>query len=156
MLSSSLIETIGAIPAELDDLLRASDIVTLHIPLTPTNRHLIDARRLALMKPTAFIVNTSRGGVIDEAALIQALKADALFGAALDVLELEPPADDHPIFALDPMRIILTPHFAASSEAVTPTAHRQVAEAMASVLRGEWPTATMNPWVIPKQALRRV
>ena len=156
LLPSALIEAIGAIPTDLDDLLRTSDIVTLHIPLTPTNRHLIDARRLALMKPTAFIVNTSRGGVIDEPALIQALQADALFGAALDVLELEPPADDHPLFALDPMRVILTPHFAASSEAVTPTAHRQVADAMASVLRGEWPASTMNPSVVPKQPLRRM
>lgn len=155
-LPTSLVEALGAIPTDMDQLLSTSDIVTLHIPLTPANRHLIDRRRLALMKPTAFIINTSRGGVIDEAALIEALQTDALFGAALDVLEREPPADDHPLFALDPMRIILTPHFAASSEAVTLMAHRQVAEAMASVLRGEWPSATMNPEVVPKLALHRV
>lgn len=156
ILPSSSIETLGVIPTDLDELLRTSDIVTLHIPLTPANRHFIDARRLALMKPSAFIVNTSRGGVIDEAALIHALQTDQLFGAALDVLEPEPPAHNHPLFSFDPMRIILTPHFAASSEAVTPTAHRQVAAAMASVLRGEWPSATMNPQVVPKQPLRRV
>jgi D-3-phosphoglycerate dehydrogenase / 2-oxoglutarate reductase len=155
-LSPALVEAIGAIPTELDHLLSTSDIVTLHIPLTPENHHLIDAGRLALMKPTAFIINTSRGGVVDEAALIEALQADALFGAALDVLEREPPAGNHPLFALHPSRVILTPHFAASSEAVTPTAHRQVAAAMSSVLRGEWPAATMNPEVVPKQALRRV
>jgi D-3-phosphoglycerate dehydrogenase len=155
-LPASLIESIGAIPAELDQLLSTSDIVTLHVPLTPANRHLIDARRLAMMKPTASLINTSRGGVVDEAALIEALQTNVLFGAALDVLEREPPADNHPLFAIDPMRVIVTPHFAASSEAVTPTAHRQVAEAMASVLRGEWPSATMNPAVVPKQTLRRV
>lgn len=154
IISSSQAESLGAIPTELDELLSTSDIVTLHIPLTPANRHFIDARRLALMKPSAWIVNTSRGDVIDEAALIRALQTDQLFGAALDVLVQEPPAHDHPLLSFDPIRVILTPHFAASSEAVTPAVHRQVAAAMASMLRGKWPTATMNPQVVPKQALR--
>ena len=97
----------------LDDLLAQSDYVSLHCPLTDETRHLIDARRLALMKPNALLVNTSRGRVIDEAALIQALKDGKIGGAALDVLCEEPPAKDHPLFGMD--NVILTPHIAAFS-----------------------------------------
>lgn len=155
VLSAAIVESLGAVPAELDQLLRESDIVTLHVPLAPPTRHLIDRQRLALMKPSAFLVNTSRGGVVDEAALVEALRDGKLFGAALDVLEPEPPAHDHPLLAIDRQRVILTPHFAASSEEVTPAAHREVAESISSLLRGEWPAATMNPQVVPKQELRR-
>ncbi len=155
-LTSGLLKSLGVIPVELDELLRESDIVTLHIPLVPENRRLIDRDRLALMKPTASLINTSRGGVIDEAALIQALQDGKLFGAALDVLEREPPLDEHPLFGFDPRRVILTPHFAASSEEVTPAVHREVAEAVTALLRGAWPAATMNPDVVPKVELRRV
>ena len=96
-----------------DELLKQSDFVSLHCPLTDTTRNLIDARRLALMKPHALLVNTSRGPVIDEAALTEALKNHAIGGAALDVLCDEPPAKDHPLFGLD--NVILTPHIAAFS-----------------------------------------
>ena len=97
----------------LDDLLAQSDYVSLHCPLTDETRHLIDARRLALMKPNALLVNTSRGRVIDEAALIQTLKDRKIGGAALDVLCEEPPPKDHPLFGMD--NVILTPHIAAFS-----------------------------------------
>ena len=108
------------------------------------------------MKPTAAIVNTSRGPVIDEVALIRALQERRLFGAALDVLEQEPPAPDNPLLGMDPQRVILTPHFAASSEEVYPELHREVSEAAAAVLEGRWPASTMNPTVVPKKPLRRV
>lgn len=98
---------------ELDELLRQSDYVSLHCPLTPETRGLIDARRLSLMKQNALLVNTSRGPVIDEMALIDALKNHTIGGAALDVLCEEPPPKDHPLFALD--NVILTPHIAAFS-----------------------------------------
>lgn len=98
---------------DLDELLKQSDFVSLHCPLTDTTRNLIDARRLALMKPHALLVNTSRGPVVDEAALTKALKNHAIGGAALDVLCDEPPAKDHPLFRLD--NVILTPHIAAFS-----------------------------------------
>ena len=97
----------------LDDLLKIADYVSLHCPLTDETRGLIDARRLALMKPNALLVNTSRGPVVDEAALVQALKDGTLGGAALDVLCEEPPAKDHPLFGMD--NVILTPHIAAFS-----------------------------------------
>ena len=98
---------------ELDELLKISDYVSLHCPLTDETRNLIDARRLALMKPNALLVNTSRGPVIDEAALIQTLKEGKIGGAALDVLCEEPPPKDHPLFGMD--NVILTPHIAAFS-----------------------------------------
>ncbi len=97
----------------LDDLLRESDYVSLHCPLTEETRGLINARRLALMKRNALLVNTSRGPVVDDDALLEALKNHVIGGAALDVLCEEPPAKDHPFFGLD--NVILTPHIAAFS-----------------------------------------
>lgn len=98
---------------DLDELLAQSDFVSLHCPLTDETRDLIDARRLGLMKKNALLVNTSRGPVVDEAALLAALKNGTIGGAALDVLCDEPPAEDHPFFALD--NVVLTPHIAAFS-----------------------------------------
>lgn len=152
-LSDEQIRARGAEPAGLDQLMAASDLVSLHVPLMPETRQLIDASKLALMKPSAAIVNTSRGPVIDEAALIQALQEQRLFGAALDVLVQEPPAADNPLLRMDPQRVILTPHFAASSEEVHPAVHREVAQSVAAVLAGRWPAATMNPTVVPKKPL---
>jgi D-3-phosphoglycerate dehydrogenase len=154
-LSDEQIRARGAVPASLDELLGAADIVSLHVPLAPATRHLIDARRLALMKSTATIVNTSRGAVIDEAALVQALQEDRIFGAALDVLEQEPPAPDHPLLQFDQRRVIVTPHFAASSEEVIPDLHREVCDAVEAVLGGQWPPSVMNPTVVPKLPLRK-
>jgi D-3-phosphoglycerate dehydrogenase len=153
-LSDEQVRARGAEPSSLDELLAAADIVSLHVPLAPATRHLIDARRLALLKPSAAIVNTSRGAVIDEIALVRALQEERIFGAALDVVEQEPLAPDHPLLALDPRRVILTPHFAASSEEVIPDLHREVCDAFAAVLDGFWPPAVMNPGVVPKLPLR--
>jgi len=98
---------------EFDELLGTSDIVTLHVPLTERNRGLIGRRELGLMKETAVIVNTGRGGVIDESALIDALEARAIRGAALDVTEIEPIEMDNPLLKLD--NVVLLPHFAGGS-----------------------------------------
>ena len=97
----------------LDDLLAQSDYVSLHCPLTEETRGIIDARRLSLMKRNAILINTSRGPVIDEAALVAALKDGTIAAAGLDVLDNEPPPADHPLFALD--NVVLTPHIAAFS-----------------------------------------
>ncbi len=92
----------------LDTLLAESDYISLHCPLTPQTRHLIDDAAIAKMKPTAFIINTGRGALIDEPALIRALKEDRIGGAGLDVQETEPPAQDNPLYELP--NVVLTPH----------------------------------------------
>ena len=92
----------------LEEVLAESDYVTLHCPLMDATRHIINKERLALMKPTAFIVNTARGPLIDEAALIEALQEGRIAGAGLDVQEVEPPSEDNPLYYMD--NVILTPH----------------------------------------------
>lgn len=92
----------------LEELLAESDFVTIHAPLTPQTRYLINAERLKVMKPTAYIINAARGPIIKEADLIDALKSGVIAGAALDVQEQEPPALDNPLFTMD--NVIMTPH----------------------------------------------
>lgn len=93
---------------DLPTLLRESDYVSLHCPLTPETRHIIDAKAIKLMKPSAFLINTSRGALVDEPVLIEALKANRIAGAGLDVQETEPPAEDNPLYTME--NVILTPH----------------------------------------------
>jgi phosphoglycerate dehydrogenase-like enzyme len=95
---------------ELDELLRVSDAITIHVPLNARTRHLIDAESLSLMKPSAVLVNTARGGLVDEAALEVALREGRILGAGLDVLGQEPPPEDHPLTQLS--NVVLTPHTA--------------------------------------------
>lgn len=92
----------------VEDILKNSDVVSLHCPLTPDTKHIINAESIALMKPTAFLINTSRGALIDEKALIQALKENKIAGAGLDVQEVEPPVEDNPFYEMD--NVIITPH----------------------------------------------
>ncbi len=95
---------------ELDDLLRTSDVITIHVPLYKGTRGMIDARALSLMKPTAVLVNTSRGPVVNEKDLIEAMQAKRIFAAGLDVLEKEPPDPDNPLLNME--NVIVTPHSA--------------------------------------------
>jgi glycerate dehydrogenase len=97
---------------DLDDLLRCSDVVTLHCPLTPATTNMIDERRLALMKRDAILINTARGGLIDVDALAMALRNRRLGGAAIDVLPMEPPVGGSPLFAPDLANLLVTPHTA--------------------------------------------
>jgi D-3-phosphoglycerate dehydrogenase len=154
-LSDEQVRALATTPATLDELLCEADIVSLHIPLMPQTRHMIDESKLSLMKSSAVIVNTSRGSIIDESALIRVLQDGRLFGVALDVLEQEPPDPNNPLLTIDPQRVILTPHFASASEEVHPDLHREVSEALAAVLDGRWPASTMNLDVVPKTPLRR-
>lgn len=104
----------GAEPLALDELLGQADVVTLHVPLTPETRHLLDAARIARMRPGAILINTSRGGIVDEAALAAALRAGRLRGAALDVFEQEPLPAGGPL--ADAPNLILTPHIAGLTQ----------------------------------------
>jgi len=107
-------EALGVTAASREDVLRRSDFVSLHVPLAPATRRLIGAGELALMKRTAVLINTSRGAVVDEQALYEALAADRLAGAYIDVLEEEPPATDHPLRRLP--NCWITPHIAGLTE----------------------------------------
>jgi glycerate dehydrogenase len=100
---------------DLDSLFRESDVVSLHCPLTPETNHLVNARRLAQMKPTAFLLNTSRGPLVDEAALATALNSGRIAGAAVDVLSMEPPPADNPL--LNAKNCLITPHIAWATRA---------------------------------------
>ena len=103
----------GAEYMELDELFKRCDVISIHCPLTDSTRGLVSAERIALMKSDALIINTSRGGVIDTDALINALKAHRIGGAALDVFDIEPLPTDSPFYALD--NVLLTPHLAGST-----------------------------------------
>ncbi|UNB51568.1 D-glycerate dehydrogenase [Mycolicibacterium sp. YH-1] len=117
-------------------LLADSDIVTVHTPLTPETRHLIDAAALAAMKPTAYLINTARGGVVDEAALIEALHTGQIRGAALDVFEGEPQVNPA---LLDAPGLVLTPHTASAGEATRDTMGILAVDNAAAVLAGDPP-----------------
>jgi glycerate dehydrogenase len=98
-----------------DAVLREADVISLHTPLTAETRHLIGAREFGLMKPTAILINTARGNLVDEAALVDALTSGRIAGAGFDVLAVEPPRDGNPLLDLDLPNFILTPHVAWSS-----------------------------------------
>lgn len=138
----SSIEAAGARAADLETLLRESDFVTLHTPLTDSTRHIINRDALARMKPSAFLINTARGPLIDEDALLEAVRAGRLAGAALDVLTVEPPPPDHPFLREE--RILLTPHSAWYSEAATRDVRVRGAEEVLRVLRGDKPRFPAN------------
>ena len=117
----------------LDELLRRSDVVSLHCPLTASTRHLIDAHALGLMRPDAILVNTSRGGVVDEPALVAALRAGSIAGAALDVFEGEPPAGS-PLLELD--NVVVSPHNGGLSTTSVTEMTRRATQAVLDVATG--------------------
>ncbi|KQQ89241.1 D-2-hydroxyacid dehydrogenase [Massilia sp. Leaf139] len=113
--SRSKVEEPGVVQLELDELLATSDVLSLHLPLNEATRHLIGARELGLMKPTALLINTARGGLVDEEALATALMQRTIGGAGFDVLSKEPPSQDNPLLGLRLPNFILTPHVAWAS-----------------------------------------
>ncbi len=137
----------GVRPVDLPTLLAESDVVDVQVTLTQETRHMIGAPELARMKPTAYLINTSRGGVIDEQALHEALKARRIAGAALDVFEQEPLQIDHPLRELD--NIILTSHIVGHSIETNESFVPAAIENVKRVLRGEPPLYLRNPDVLP-------
>jgi phosphoglycerate dehydrogenase-like enzyme len=144
-LSAEHEQALGVRYVELDGLLRAADAVTVHVPLNAQTRNLIDAESLSLMKPTAVLVNTARGGLVDEDALATALRAGRILGAGLDVLNQEPPPADHPLFGLP--NVILTPHTAGPTWQSFPRRFANCFANIERVQRGEKPL-----WVVEELA----
>ncbi len=131
--------------ADIDELVSRADMVSLHVPLSEETRHLMDRRRLSLMKPTAVLVNTSRGPVVDEEALAGALEDGRIFAAGIDVYEAEPIV--HPRLLAAP-RTVLLPHIGSASVSTRTTMARVASEGVRAVLAGERPQNLVNPEVL--------
>ena len=134
---------------ELDQIFKDSDFICLHTPLTEATRGLVNDERIALMKPTARILNAARGELVDEDALFRAVEEGRIAGAAIDVFSQEPPPSDNPL--LQSGKIIVTPHLGASTEEAQAEVAREVAEQVISVLQGQSARYTVNaPFVLPE------
>ena len=142
----------GRAVATLDELLEQADVVSLHVPLTERTHHLIGAAELQRMKPTAWLVNTARGPLIDNAALLAALESGAIAGAALDVTDPEPLPADHPLRTRDD--VVLTPHTAFSSDGSLVELATKAATNVVDVLQGVTPATVVNRDVLTSAALR--
>jgi D-3-phosphoglycerate dehydrogenase len=139
---------------DFERFLARSDFLSLHCPLNKETRGLIGAKQIELMKPTAFIINTSRGSVIDEPALVAALKSGRLAGAGLDTFATEPPSKDNPLFSLP--NVIVTPHVAAATDHAANNMGDMAAKSLLAYLRGEVydELSVMNPVVLEKSQRR--
>lgn len=143
----------GVSLVSLDDLCRQADIISVHAPLTPSTRGMIGKRQFALMKKDAFVINTSRGPVIDEEALVAALRDGQIAGAGLDVVEVEPIRSDHPLLQME--NVVLTPHVAWYSEESEAEMRVKAALGVVDVLlHGEYPKYLVNRQVKEKLNLR--
>lgn len=132
-IDAEFVREVGMMKTDLDTLFQSADFVSLHVPLLDSTRHLVDSRRLALMKPTARVINTSRGGIVDEDALYSAIDSGKLAGAALDVFETEP-ATQNKLASLD--RVVLTPHIGAQTIEAQSLAANVIGEKIVQVIRG--------------------
>lgn len=141
----------GIEPVDFDTLVGSADFISLHSPLTAANRHVINATSLAKMKRTAYLINTARGPLIDETALLEAVQSGQIAGAALDVLTVEPPPPDHPL--LHEPRILITPHTAWYSEAAKVDVRVRGAEEVVRVLNGEPPRSPANRVTRPRSGV---
>jgi glyoxylate reductase len=145
--SSPVADELGASRVDLETLLRESDFVSVHTPLLPETHHLIGADQLRTMKPTAYLINTARGPVVDEAALAEALKSNTIRGAALDVFENEPSV--HPGL-LEVDNVLITPHIASASTETRTRMATMAAENVIAALDGKKPLALVNEEIAPR------
>jgi len=154
-------EALGVQMVELDTLLAQSDFVSLHLPLTKQSYHLFDDATLRKMKPGAYLINTSRGAIVDEAALVAALREGRLGGAGIDTFEgidifaVDEAPPIHPLVLMDLDNVVLTPHVAAGSDQAGQDVVRGAVENVAAVLSGRWPPLenVVNPEVVPRVPL---
>ncbi len=137
---------------DFDTALAQADYLSIHVPITNETQHMISEAQLRRMKPSAFLINASRGKVVDEQALIKALEAGWIAGAGLDVVEKEPLRPDNPLFQFP--NVILTPHTAFHSVESLQEVLRKAAEEVARVLQGQWPRSLVNPDVKDRVSLR--
>jgi D-3-phosphoglycerate dehydrogenase len=144
---------LGVEPVGFDELLERSDYLSVHAPHNEETEHAINAAAFARMKPTAVVINTARGPIIDEVALIEALQNGVIAGAGLDVLEQEPPSNNNPLLTME--NVVVTPHVASATTRMRPETRRRVGREVALVLRGKWPMSCVNPTVLPRVALER-
>lgn len=131
------------VATSVDDVCREADYLTLHTPLTDETRHMIGAPQFAVMKPTAYLINVSRGKVVDEPALVEALRNGRLAGAGLDVFEQEPTPADNPLLKMD--NVAVTGHYASYSEAAWERALTQLGQEAVRIASGHWPMSLINP-----------
>src|SRR5579859_5341472 len=137
----------------MDDVLSRADYVSCHIPLNPRTFHILSEAQFRLMKPSAIFVNTARGRVVDENALIRALREGWIAAAGLDVLEQEPPRIDNPLLNMD--NVIVTPHLAGTSNATPPRQRRQIIESLVAYLQDKRPAGLVNPIVWDQAQAKR-
>ncbi len=133
---------------DLDTLLRESDFISLHVSLSDETRKMMGAAQFAKMKPTAFLINASRGGVVDEQALIEALRAKQIAGAGLDVFEKEPTPSDNPLLQME--NVVVTPHIGSATGATRQAMMQLAVQNVAAVLTGKAPLTPVNPEVLQK------
>jgi phosphoglycerate dehydrogenase-like enzyme len=144
--NSEAARSLGVRMVGLEDLFRESDVLAIACPLTKDTYHLVNSRRLALMKPSAFLINSARGGIVDQNALVEALAAGQIAGAGLDVLEREPPDSDEPIFAFE--NVVLTPHALCWTDQCFADCFSQAVEGVFNVMRGRPPKGLVNSDVL--------
>ena len=132
---------------DVDAIFSENQFVTLHTPLLPATHHLANERRLRLMKPGSYLINASRGGVVDEGALIKVLQEGHLAGAGLDVFDPEPPLADNPLLKMN--NVVLTPHIASNTDAGMAAMQAGTVENIVNILKGERPTWVANPEAWP-------
>lgn len=150
LVPEEMVRSHGAEPVGWEDLLARSDFISIHVPLTPETRGMFGREAFARMKPTAFLINTARGAIVEEAALAEAITTGRLAGAALDVTAVEPLPADSPLMGLE--QVLLTGHSAFCSEEGYADLDRGAAEAVLAVFRGESPRVVANPSVIGSRA----
>ena len=143
----------GVEPVGFAELLTRSDYLSIHAPHNAETHHRFDAAAFARMQPHAVLINTARGPIVDEAALIEALKSGEIAGAGLDVLEQEPPHPENPLLAME--NVVVTPHVASATTRMRPETRRRVGHEVALVLQGKWPMSCVNPTVLPRVPLER-
>ena len=148
----ALIQQHGAQKVSFSELLATSDFITIHAPLTPETQHLFSHAEFQAMKPTAILINTARGGIVDTAALTAALRNAEITGAGLDVLETEPPDESEELLTLD--NVVVTPHAAFMSEESILDLEVAAATCVVQVLTGKLPESVVNPSVLEQSNLR--